>query len=92
MVKVNGKQYKVFKTQVGKLCYFDDKNDNVKYIKFNFSGKSYLVTRDNVINSFPNYNDIINNGKVNRKAFNKYLEAKINDEDFIDLYFNKFVS
>lgn len=66
--------------------------DNVKYIKFNFSGKSYLVTRDNVINSFPNYNDIINNGKVNRKAFNKYLEAKINDEDFIDLYFNKFVS
>ena len=28
--------------------------DNVKYIKFNFSGKSYIVTRDNVINNFPN--------------------------------------
>ena len=66
--------------------------DNVKYIKFNFSGKSYLVTRENVINNFPNYNDIDNNGKISKKAFNKYLEAKINDTDFIDLYFNKFVS
>jgi len=41
MVKVNGKQYKVFKTQVGKLCYFDDKNDNVKYIKLIFQVKYY---------------------------------------------------
>ena len=65
--------------------------DNVKYIKFNFSGKSYLVTRENVINNFPNYNDIVSGG-IDKKAFNKYLENKINDTDFIDLCYNKFVS
>lgn len=65
--------------------------DNVKYIKFNFSGKSYLVTRENVVNNFPNYNDIVSGG-IDKKAFNKYLESKINDTDFIDLCYNKFVS
>ena len=65
--------------------------DNVKYIKYNFSGKNYEVKRENVENNFPNYKDIVKDG-VNKKAFNKYLEQKISDIDFIDLCFNKFVS
>lgn len=65
--------------------------DNVKYIKFNFSGKSYEVKRENVETSFPNYKDIAKNG-INKKAFNKYLEDKINDEKFTDDLFNKFIS
>ena len=65
--------------------------DNVKYIKYNFSGKTYEVKRENVENNFPNYYDIIKDG-VNKDAFNKYLEQKISDIEFIDLYFNKFVS
>ena len=65
--------------------------DNVNYIKYNFSGKSYEIKRENVENNFPNYNDITKNG-INKKAFNKYLEQKISDTEFIDLYFNKFIS
>lgn len=65
--------------------------DNVQYIKFNFSGKTYEVKRENVEKNFPNYKDIVTNG-INKDAFNKYLEQKINDIEFIDLCFNKFVS
>ena len=64
--------------------------DNVKYIKYNFSGKTYEVKRDIVENNFPNYKDIVKDG-INKDAFNKYLEEKISDIEFIDLYFNKFV-
>ena len=65
--------------------------DNVKYIKFNFSGKTYEIKRENVENYFPNYKEIVKDG-INKKAFNKYLEQKISDTEFIDLCFNKFVS
>ena len=64
--------------------------DNVKYIKYNFSGKTYEVKKENVINAFPNYKDIVNNG-IDKEAFNKYLEQKIPDNEFINLYFKKFV-
>ena len=65
--------------------------DNVKYIKYNFSGKTYEVTREKVENNFPHYKDIVKDG-INKEAFNKYLEQKISDVEFIDLCFNKFVS
>ncbi len=64
--------------------------DNVNYIKYNFSGKTYEVKKDNVEKYFPNYSLIKKDG-VNKDAFNKYLEAKINDIEFIDSCFNKFV-
>ena len=65
--------------------------DNVNYIKYNFSGKTYEVKRENVINNFPNYKDIVKN-RIDKDSFNKYLEGKISDIEFIDLCFNKFVS
>ena len=65
--------------------------DNVKYIKYNFSGKTYEVKRENVENNFPHYKDIVKD-KVDKDAFNKYLEQKIEDIKFIDLCFNNFVS
>ena len=65
--------------------------DNVEYIKYNFSGKTYEVKRENVENNFPNYEKIVKDG-INKEAFNKYLEQKVSDLDFIDLCFNKFVS
>ena len=64
--------------------------DNVKYIKYNFSGKTYEVKKEIVISTFPNYKDIVNNG-IDKEAFNKYLEQKIPDNEFINLYFKKFV-
>lgn len=65
--------------------------DNVNYIKYNFSGKTYEVKRENVINNFPNYKDIVKNG-IDKDSFNKYLEGKISDIEFIDFCFNKFIS
>ena len=65
--------------------------DNVEYIKFNFSGRTYEVKREDVEKYFPNYQDIVKDG-INKDAFNKYLEQKINDEEFIDLCFDNFVS
>ena len=62
--------------------------DNIEYIKFNFSGKSYEITRDKIEEFYPNYKNIIEGG-LNKNNFNKYLENKINDEQFIDSIFNK---
>lgn len=65
--------------------------DNVKTIKFNFSGKTYEVTRENVENNYPNYNEIVKDG-INKDAFNKYLENKITDDVFVDKYFNIIIA
>ena len=65
--------------------------DNVEYIKYNFSGKTYEVKRESVENNFPNYKDIVKDG-INKKAFNKYLEQKVSDIEFIEQCFNSFVS
>lgn len=61
--------------------------DNVEYITFNFSGNSYHVTRKQVEDNYPNYNEIIKNN-VDKSNFNKYLENKLFDEEFIDKVFN----
>ena len=65
--------------------------DNVQCVKYNFSGKTYEVKRENVEKYFPNYEDIVKDG-IDKDAFNKYLEEKISDIEFINLYFNKIVS
>ena len=65
--------------------------DNVNYIKYNFSGKTYEVRREDVVNNYPNYNKIINKG-IDKKAFNKYLESKIDDMDFIEKVFNSIIT
>lgn len=62
--------------------------DNVEYIDYNFSGKSYKTTRRLVEEFYPNYKNIIEDG-LNKSNFNKYLEDKINDDKFIDRIFNK---
>ncbi len=62
--------------------------ENVQNITFNFSGNSYKVSRKQVQDLYPNYQDIISNG-INKDNFNKYLENKMNDSEFIKTIFNK---
>ena len=62
--------------------------DNIQYIKYNFSGNTYIVKREKVENYFPHFSII----KKNKESFNKYLENKINDIAFVDMYFNKIIS
>lgn len=57
--------------------------DNLNSIKYNFTGYDYYITRTD-IEEYTNYNKITNKDK-----FNKYLESKINDLEFINNEFNK---
>lgn len=59
--------------------------DNVDYINFNFSGKTYEVKREKVKNLYPDYDKIVDN-------FNKFVENKMNDEKFVETVFNKIFS
>ena len=59
--------------------------DNLEYIAFNFSGKTYKVKREDVENNYSGYNNI------SKESFNKYVENKINDIDFIKNIFDKVV-
>ena len=62
--------------------------DNVEQITFNFSGNTYIVSRKQITELYPNFKDIIDNG-INQNNFNKYLENKMNDNDFVENIFKK---
>lgn len=64
--------------------------ENLSEIKFNFSGSSYEISRAKIESGFPNYDKIENDIK---KDFDKYVETKINDDDFVETTFrNIFLS
>jgi len=63
--------------------------DNVKYIKYNFSGNSYKIERNTLEDNYPNYLELKKENKVNVETFNKYVENKMNNMDFIEKTFNK---
>ena len=52
--------------------------NNLNYIKYNFSGKSYEINRSTVEDIYPNYKDI-----KDVKTFKKYVEDKMNDNGFV---------
>lgn len=61
--------------------------DNVEYIKYNFSGSSYTVTRNQFEINYSNYSEIKMN-TINKDKFNQYIEQKMNDYEFIEKQFN----
>lgn len=63
--------------------------DNVQTVKFNFSGNNYLVTREKIEKLYPNYKDIVTNDTIDKDNFNKLVEEKMNDDDFVLENFNK---
>ena len=66
--------------------------DNVDKITFNFSGKSYQIYRKQIEKLYPNYSDIVSN-EINKNNFNKYLENKMNNNDFVeDMFYKLFVN
>ncbi len=62
--------------------------DNVESITFNFSGNTYTVSRKQVSELYPHFEDITEDG-VNKNNFNKYLESKMNDNNFVEDIFQK---
>ena len=63
--------------------------DNVQSVKFNFSGKTYGVTRSKIEELYPNYKDVVANGTVDKNNFNKYVEEKMNNDEFVLEIFTK---
>lgn len=61
--------------------------DNVEYIKYNFSGSSYVVTRNNIGKYYPNYLKV-KDEDIDKDKFNKYVEQKLNDNDFVEKEFD----
>ena len=64
--------------------------ENVQYINFNFSGSTYHITREYFEEQYPNWDKIVNDGKINKANFNKYVEAKMNDIVFVEDVFEVF--
>ena len=62
--------------------------ENVEYITYNFSGNNYRIERNKVEELYPNYNKIISDGILKKDNFNKYVEQKINDIDFVEKVFS----
>lgn len=64
--------------------------DNVQTIQYNFSGKTYQTSRKQIEENYPNFQDIKKDG-ISKENFNQYLEAKINDDEFITNIFQKII-
>ncbi len=62
--------------------------DNVEQITFHFSGNTYQVSRNQIKEAYPHFIDIVDHG-INQNNFNKYLENKMNDNNFVEDTFQK---
>lgn len=62
--------------------------DNLEEITFNFSGNSFVITRNEVKDKYPNYCDILDK-EIDKNNFNKYVEDKMNDDEFVTNIFIK---
>ena len=63
--------------------------ENTQYIKYNFTGNSYKITRETIEKNYPNYFDIFINNKIDKDSFNKFVEDKMNDNEFVKATFEK---
>lgn len=57
--------------------------DNLNYIRFNFSGSTYSVTRESIENNDPHFKDLLTNDTIDLQNFNKYVDQRIKDTTFI---------
>ena len=57
--------------------------ENLESITFNFSGSSFSIVRDAIEENYPGYSEINKGGKINIKKFHKYVDSKINDNEFV---------
>lgn len=64
--------------------------ENLEYIKFNFSGNSYVIARETIKDSYPDYDEIFADDSINIKKFRQYVEQKMNDQSFVTDIFQLF--
>lgn len=64
--------------------------DNLQYIRFNFSGSSYEITREQIVKHYPDYDKIFSGDSLDEENFNKYVEQKMGEDTFITNMFSLF--
>ena len=63
--------------------------ENTQYIEYNFTGNSYKITRETMEKNYPNYDDIFIDNKIDKDSFNRLVENKMNDNEFVKETFEK---
>ena len=63
---------------------------NLKYIRYNFSGSSYMITREKIEQNYPEYQQVVSGKEIDEEAFDRYVEQKMNDEKFVAEMFEQF--
>ena len=63
--------------------------ENTQYIEYNFTGNSYKITREIIEKNYPNYDDIFIDNKIDKDSFNRLVENKMNDNEFVKETFGK---
>lgn len=63
--------------------------DNLDYITYNFSGNSYHLTRNQLENAYINYDKLKSDNTINKDNFNKLVENKMNDNEFVEEMFTQ---
>ena len=63
--------------------------ENTQYIEYNFTGNSYKITRETIEKNYPNYDDIFIDNKIDKDSFNRLVENKMNDNEFVKETFEK---
>lgn len=63
--------------------------ENTQYIEYNFTGNSYKITRETIEKNYPNYLEIFINNKIDKDNFNKFVENKMNNNEFVKETFEK---
>ena len=63
--------------------------ENTQYIEYNFTGNSYKITRETMEKNYPNYDDIFIDNKIDKDSFNRLVENKMNDNEFVNKTFEK---
>ena len=63
--------------------------ENIQYIEYNFTGNSYKITREIIEKNYPNYDDIFIDNKIDKDSFNRLVENKMNDNEFVKETFEK---
>ena len=62
--------------------------DNLEELTYNFMDYSYSISKSDVLEMYPNYDKLIINNEINVNNFKKYVTFKLNDDDFINNYFD----
>lgn len=61
--------------------------DNVRTVKYNFSGSSYEVSRDRAETCYPDYDQLKRGIEADEEIFREYVQCKIDDYEFTESMF-----